>query len=432
MLSAVVVLAAVSSVPVELYSYLNRPDSSFSYSSLPNQRYEMVSQTWQGIQLRHTISIVWPVKVSSRNTAVLVIQGGKVNDADQALAKEVADKTGLPIVTLYDIPNQPLYGQTEDGLIAHTFQKYLETGDPTWPLLFPMAKSAIRAMDVVQKATASASNPINRFIVTGASKRGWTSWFVGASRDKRVIGIAPLVIDNLNIPAQMKHQIASWGAYSEEIVDYTSRGLQDLLETEKGKKLAEIVDPYSYRTSIKAPTLIVNGANDPYWTVDALNLYWDGLKQPKWVVYIPNQGHDASYSTDGLKAIGAFACMVASGKRWPALQWKLRGSTLSMSFGSQTLGARLWVAESDTLDFRESVWKVARSVALPSASYSLAVPASARNQAYFGQVLVASPVGAVGICTPMQVRKTQSKEALKGRSQQSLRVELPFASKSAQ
>ena len=41
------------------------------------------------------------------------------------MAKLIADKTGLPIVTLYDIPNQPLYGFKEDGLIAYTFRNTL-------------------------------------------------------------------------------------------------------------------------------------------------------------------------------------------------------------------------------------------------------------------------------------------------------------------
>lgn len=405
MLNALIAFSALSAVPVEFANYLNKPDSSFSYKEVQEGRYEMVSQTWQGSPWRHTISLVRPVKVSSKNKAILVIQGGRFNEADQGKAKYVADVTGLPVATLYDIPNQPLYGYVEDGLIAYTFQKYLETGDPEWPLLFPMAKSAIRAMDVVEKATAKSSNPIKKFIVTGASKRGWTTWFVGASGDKRVIGIAPLVIDNLNIPVQMKHQIATWGKYSDSIADYTNRGLQDLLETEKGKKLGQIVDPYAYRSLITAPTLILNGANDPYWTTDALNNYWNDLKQPKWVVYVPNQGHGACYSPEGLKSIAAFASMVASGKRWPELKWNLSGSTLSMAFKAGALGARLWVAESDTLDFRKSEWKQARTVSLPSTSYALEVPKSDRNQAFFGQVLVDSPAGPVGLSTQMWIRK---------------------------
>ena len=90
-------------------------------------------------------------------------------------------------------------------------------------------------------------------------------------RSPRVAGIAPMVYDNLNIPVQMKHQIASWGKYSAMIDDYTRRGLQAKLNTKVGQKLSAMVDPYTYRRSIKVPTLIVNGGNDPYWTVDGIS-----------------------------------------------------------------------------------------------------------------------------------------------------------------
>src|SRR5439155_1255709 len=128
---------------------------------------------------------------------------------------------------------------------------------------------------------------VRRFVVSGGSKRGWTTWLTGAS-DARVKAIAPLVIDTLNMKAQMDHQLKSYGKYSLMIRDYTNRGLVPMPKTEEAVKLWQMVDPYFYRDQLKMPTLIVNGANDPYWTVDALNLYWDGLKGEKWVLYVPN------------------------------------------------------------------------------------------------------------------------------------------------
>ena len=144
------------------------------------------------------------------DTAILFITGDGPRPGDNIDLGLISGATQLPVYMLFNIPNQPLWDMKEDDLIAHTFNKYLETKDPTWPLLFPMTKSAIKAMDAIQDFSAKTGHPVKKFIVTGASKRGWTTWLTAATRDKRVVGIAPLVFDNLNFTPQMSHQLEHW------------------------------------------------------------------------------------------------------------------------------------------------------------------------------------------------------------------------------
>ena len=47
-------------------------------------------------------------------------------------------------------------------------------------------------------------------VVGGASKRGWNTWLVGAV-DPRVIGIVPIVMDELNFMENIKHHYRSLG-----------------------------------------------------------------------------------------------------------------------------------------------------------------------------------------------------------------------------
>src|SRR5205823_5996119 len=127
----------------------------------------LVSQTWQGINWEHRLQIFRPDKVVHPRFCGLLNAGGSGGKGDIQLGMTAAQSYGGTFAILFNIPNQPLYGGlTEDALIAHTWQKYLETGDDSWPLHFPMAKSVLKAMDAIQAFSKTAGMPeINEFLV---------------------------------------------------------------------------------------------------------------------------------------------------------------------------------------------------------------------------------------------------------------------------
>src|SRR4029434_1759942 len=166
---------------------------------------ELVSQVWQGIEWKHDLVLFRPKDVPPSDAAFLLNSGGKAKPEGIPYGVMLATKIKAPVVILLGIPNQPLFdNKREDDLIAETFVRYLDTQDDKWPLLFPMVKSLVKAMDAVQQvSSAEWGKKVERFVVSGASKRGWTTWLTAAS-DRRVTAIAPMVIDILNMPAQLE------------------------------------------------------------------------------------------------------------------------------------------------------------------------------------------------------------------------------------
>ena len=89
----------------------------------------------------------------------------------------------------------------------------------------------------------------------------------------------------------MRHQIEFWGSYSRSIREYVDSGILNDFDDPNKRELLELVDPFTYRDSLDLPKLIVVGTNDPYWPVDAANLYIYDLPGYSGMVYAPNAGH---------------------------------------------------------------------------------------------------------------------------------------------
>ncbi|QVL32534.1 hypothetical protein KIH39_01040 [Telmatocola sphagniphila] len=368
------------SARADLASYLKKPEPKYSWKLksktevLIGTVYEidMISQEWQGIVWDHTIAIIIPKNVKPTSTMLLFNTGGTFKVTDAALALSLADKSKSPVAFLYGIPKQPLFdGLREDALISETFVRYLKSKDEDWPLLFPMVKSLIKAMDTVQAfAKEEWKFEVKSFLVSGASKRGWTSWLTGASGDPRVKAIAPLVIDMLNFSKQIPLQTASFGQPSEQIKDYTEKGLLNYAQNPLGQKLWAMVDPYSYRDKVTIPKMLIHGTNDPYWPQEATNMYWNDLQGDKYLLYVPNAGHNLQQKTDdnprdlsrAVNSLAAYTRCIVYDKPMPKLNWEHKdGSKPGMyevvvTSNVKPKAVRLWQVENATRDMRKSTW----------------------------------------------------------------------------
>jgi len=417
-------LGAPSVARADLESYVKAADSSFSWKiaeELDLSEFgkgvivRLTSQTWRGIPWEHWLSLIRPAKVTHPDHVLLVIAGGsKRSEPPRRLSAEalifarIARATESVVAVLGQVPNQPLFGELkEDALISYTFQKFLETKDETWPCLLPMTKSAVKAMDAIQAvAKEKFSQEAKSFVVTGSSKRGWTTWLTGAV-DARVVAIAPMVIDTLNFPKQMPLQRLSFGGYSEQIRDYSEKGLTDLLGTPEGETLTQLVDPYNFRKKLTMPKLIVLGTNDPYWPVDAVKMYFGDLEGEKSIHYVPNAGH--GLGPGAAEVLQAFYQSVVAGQRRPRFEWKYQHTpqecVLTIKTQDAPQKAELWSSSAPTRDFRKATWTGAPIAAAADGSFvgKLAVPEKG-FAALFGRLTYQSGLGeAYALCTSVEV-----------------------------
>jgi PhoPQ-activated pathogenicity-related protein len=304
--------------------------------------------------------------------ALLFIAGGSVNDGmpeisnpddETLLLSALADRNNALVCILKQVPNQPLYGGlNEDALIFYTLNEFSKDRDFSWPLLFPMTKSAYKAMDAIQEfAVQELDRQVNRFLVSGISKRGWTTWLTGALQDPRVEAIAPMVIDMLNIPATFDYQKQLYGDYSEKIQDLGNLDISQTIHSEFGKAIVQMIDPYSYRDKLTMPKMLIMGTNDPYWTVDAVKHYINEIPGHNLLHYVPNAGHGLGDKVQAFGSLGAFFTHMLYKTDYPVCEWNLvekrRNIELKVKASPDKLtGARLWKSVSDSRDFREATW----------------------------------------------------------------------------
>ena len=116
--------------------------------------------------------------------------------------------------------------------------------------------------------------------MSGASKRGWTTWTVGAI-DPRVVAIVPVVMDELNFVENIKHHWKSYGGWSFALEDYWKLNLTEWFGHPKMQQMFDIIDPYEYRDKLVLPKLVCNSGNDEFFLPDDSRYWWHDMPHPE-------------------------------------------------------------------------------------------------------------------------------------------------------
>ena len=358
----------------EIFDYVSKKDSSYCWKLINSKtnfnksviyELELTSLKWRKLVWTHRLRIVIPAKINKKNSlAAFMIAGSADGTTELAIISKIAEKTCTPAAVLHDVPNQPLFrGLKEDALIAQTFLDFINNGNPNDLLLFPMAKSVVKGMDAMTDFCKNKFKiNIDEFVTFGASKRGWTTW-LSAVVDKRVKAIAPIVYDNLDLEKQMELQISDFGKFSDQIADYTNLGITEMMISKVPNAIAvgKMVDPFAYLEKLQIPKLIIIGANDQYWPIDAINVYYKKLKGDTYIHYVPNVGHNLGGQY--IRAVDAIAELVKSVQnktKLPKLKadYSITKNKIKVRCTSSVKPEKIqaWVTISKTKDFRESNW----------------------------------------------------------------------------
>lgn len=376
------VVSAASAQQTALDRYVAAKDPVYAWkvvTTLPGNGtrtdvLELTSQTWRSAAdvdrpvWKHWLSITRPEKVTT-NKALLFIGGGSNNDPAPSKVNErsarIARETGSVVADLGMVPNQPLrftdsldQPRTEDNIIAYSRVKHFTTKDDTWLVRLAMVKSGVRAMDAIQEYMATPAGgrvKVDQFVVAGGSKRGWTTWLVGAV-DPRVVAMMPMVIDALNSEVITRHHFEAYGFFSTALNDYVKQGLfPGKVGTPEYQAVLKIEDPYEYRdrAALKMPKFMMNASGDQFFLPDNSQFYYGDLPEEKHLRYVPNAKHNLEGS-DAADSLLSFYQSIVMAKPRPRFTWrKEKDGSLVVTAIDKPSEVKVWQASNpDARDFR--------------------------------------------------------------------------------
>lgn len=342
------------------------------------QNYQMISQAWspgglvQPTPWLHQLDFYIPEHPLSQR-ALLVINNGinhigrsgtePPNEFGAETLAAMARATQTIVISVGNEPNQYLTYKgdatplREDDSVARSWALFMDSPQlkTLMPLHIPMAAAVSQAMRVARQELAPWH--INRFIVTGASKRGWAAWLAFVS-DPDVDAVVPFVIDLLDTREALHHMYRTYGGnWPIAFYPYYQQGIDTAIDTPPFSELMKIEDPLQYlaagyRSRLSKTKYIVNASGDDFYAADNARFYYDALPGEKALRVVPNTDHG------GIKAfteqtLVAFVNRFQHQQALPQLTATQEGTKLVMTFSEKPVKIKRWTASNKVArDFR--------------------------------------------------------------------------------
>ncbi|CAF1622101.1 unnamed protein product [Rotaria magnacalcarata] len=291
----------------------------------------------------HYLCISVPHKITRPNSAFMLIDGGSNNngmpkpqDNFVALTSMFAASSGSIGVDLQDIPNEPIRftadptqrDRGEDAIIAWTWKTFIENPDNPYVLLrMPMTKASVRAMDAVQQFAKQLGVAVpQKFLIGGASKRGWTTWTTAAVDNERVVAAVPIVLDILNLHQNFHHHYRSLAGWTFAFKDYYELNITRYVDHPNLIKMAQIVDPYSYFDRYRNTKLLqVQSSGDEFFLPDNEDAFWSDLQTAtggSFLRRLANAEHScAGHEISIFFTMRSFYLSIYENQPLPSLKW---------------------------------------------------------------------------------------------------------------